>query len=68
MVSTIKNFKGKSFLLVDVEGNDTLRQSVSNLYRIDYLPVVGLNVYDIVKHEVVMISKRSLEEIYARVL
>jgi ribosomal protein L4 len=41
---------------------------VSNLYRIDYLPVVGLNVYDIVKHEVVMISKRSLEEIYARVL
>jgi large subunit ribosomal protein L4 len=46
--------------------DETLLRSSRNLYRCLVLPCEGLNVYDLLRHERVVILQDSLEAIYAR--
>jgi large subunit ribosomal protein L4 len=46
-----------------VMDNEKLRLSVRNLEDVGYLPVDGLNVEDILNHQVLVISRRALEEL-----
>lgn len=46
-----------------VHDNETLRLSVRNLEDVTYMPVDGLNVEDILNHQVLVISRRALEEL-----
>lgn len=45
---------------------DAFFQSVRNLPRKDVLPVAGLNVYDILQHDTLFITKHALEQIEER--
>ena len=55
----------KSALIVDLE-NQNLALSTRNLEKAKFLEVDGLNVYDILKHEKLVVTKASLESIVAR--
>ena len=48
------------------DGGVLLRRGVSNLPLIDVLPAVGANVYDILRHDYVIITLPALESIIER--
>ena len=56
----------KSALFVDFGNFDNFKQACSNLYRIDVLPTVGLNVYDGLKHEKMVLTRSAVEKIQER--
>ncbi len=53
-------------LLVDSRENESLKRSSRNLPNADFLDVRGLNVYDILRHPVLLISESSLREVESR--
>lgn len=55
-----------SALLVDDGDNEKLRRSAGNLAEHRYLPPEGLNVYDLLRHEQLVITKRAALEVQQR--
>ena len=58
---------GKTALVIDnaaIEGSFALASS--NLSSINLLPVIGANVYDILKHETLVLTRASVENLEAR--
>lgn len=63
----VDNMGFKSVLFLSSGENDNnFKLSVGNLINIDYLHVNGLNVYDILRHEYLVINKSALEQIEGR--
>ena len=58
--------KGGS-LIVDAKDNEKLRLSARNLDRHQYLPPEGVNVYDVLRHEHLVLTKSSVAALEARV-
>lgn len=56
----------KSALFVDFGNFDNFKQACSNLYRIDVLPTTGLNVYDGLSHEKIVLTRSAVENIQER--
>jgi large subunit ribosomal protein L4 len=56
----------ESALLIDSRDNKNLKLSARNLEAHQYLPPEGLNVYDLLRHKQLVISKRSVLEIQER--
>jgi len=56
----------ESALLIDSGENSNLKLSARNLSEHQYLPPEGLNVYDLLKHRQLVISKRAVLEIQER--
>lgn len=56
----------KSALFVDFGDFDNFKQACSNLYRIDVLPTIGLNVYDGLRHEKIVLTRSAVEKIQER--
>jgi large subunit ribosomal protein L4 len=58
---------GKTVLVIDGEGvNDNFRKASANLVGINVLPAVGANVYDILKHETLVLTRAAVEKLEAR--
>lgn len=55
----------KSALLVD-GANETLKKSTRNLQHAKYLAPEGLNVYDVLDHETLIMSRSTLDAVTAR--
>ncbi|WP_051173133.1 50S ribosomal protein L4 [Thermodesulfobacterium hveragerdense] len=53
-------------LIIVPERNLTLEKSASNLPKVKVLAVEGLNVYDILNHENLIVSKEALDKIEER--
>jgi large subunit ribosomal protein L4 len=53
-------------VLVDFEDNDKLRMSAGNLANYLYLPPAGLNVLDILRHDQIVMTKRAVLDVQAR--
>lgn len=53
-------------LLIDSKENMNLKLSARNLKAHQYLPPQGLNVYDILKHDHLVMSKRAVLEVQER--
>ncbi len=64
-VSALGALNAKRALVVD-GANETLSRSVRNLPDAKYLNVAGLNVYDLLKHDAVVITKSALEALEGR--
>jgi large subunit ribosomal protein L4 len=60
-----KKFKVKNVLIVD-EANENLMLSARNIGNTKVLRTEGLNVYDIVDHEWLFLTKNSVETLQAR--
>ncbi len=57
--------KGQSALVVDSAGNENLRLSIRNCKDHQFLPPEGVNVYDLLRHDTLVLSKdaaKSLEQ------
>ena len=58
---------GKTALVIDGDAlNVGFAQASSNLREIDLLPAVGANVYDILKHETLVLTRAAVESLEAR--
>ncbi|RVQ68857.1 50S ribosomal protein L4 [Croceicoccus ponticola] len=59
-------FAGK-ILVIDGESvNDGFRKASSNLPGVNVMPAVGANVYDILKHDTLILTKDAVEKLEAR--
>lgn len=58
-VSTVGSFAVSKLLVVDVE-NDHLLRSVRNVPGYRFLPAEGVNVYDVLNHDTVVLSKAAV--------
>jgi large subunit ribosomal protein L4 len=58
---------GKSALVIDGDAlNVGFAMASSNLREIDLLPAVGANVYDILKHDTLVLTRAAVEKLEAR--
>ncbi|MEY2930629.1 MAG: hypothetical protein RL033_1378 [Pseudomonadota bacterium] len=53
-------------LVVDIKDNDKLQLSIRNIDGNSFLPPEGVNVYDLLRHEHLIVSKRAVQELEAR--
>jgi large subunit ribosomal protein L4 len=57
----------KSGLFVDGAAVEpSFRQACASLHKIDVLPVMGANVYDILNHETLVLTRAAVEQLEAR--
>jgi large subunit ribosomal protein L4 len=61
----LKRFEVKKVLIVDVH-NENLQLSTQNLPHAQFLAVGGINVYDILKHDTVFLSKAAAQALNER--
>ena len=57
VLKALKVVKGS--LIVDKDGNDNLRMSARNLERHQFLPPEGVNLYDLLRHEHLVVTKEA---------
>ena len=63
----LKNFAYKSILLIDGKVIDqNFMRAADNLMNIDVLPTIGANVYDILKHDLVILTTEALSALEER--
>jgi len=55
-------------LVVDDKGNETLKLSIRNMSDNQYLPPEGVNVYDLLRHDHLVVSKEAAKALEARCL
>jgi large subunit ribosomal protein L4 len=58
----------KKSLVVDEKGNDKLAKSIRNLEHHHFLPPEGVNVYDLLRHDHLIVSKAAAKALEARCL
>jgi large subunit ribosomal protein L4 len=67
MVSTLLNLGWKSALVIHNSSvNSNFIRSSSNIPNIDTLPQIGTNVYDIMNHETLVITKSAVKSLEGR--
>jgi len=58
---------GRKVLVIDGEGvNDNFAKAARNLVGINVLPAMGANVYDILKHDTLVLTRAAVEKLEAR--
>jgi len=58
---------GKTALVIDGEAVENgFALAARNLYGIDVLPAIGANVYDILKHDTLVLTRAAVEKLEAR--
>jgi len=55
-----------SVLVVLASPNEDMTRASRNLAKVKVLPVLGLNVYDVLKHKTLIITRDALEQLAAR--
>lgn len=63
----MSNFKFSSFLIVGDYGDNLLRVT-NNLHYVDLIKPMGLNVFDVLNHECVMLTSDTLKYLEGRLL
>jgi large subunit ribosomal protein L4 len=58
---------GKSAMIVDTKGNEKLQLSARNLPKHQYMPPEGVNVYDLLRHDTLVLTKSAAQALEARV-
>lgn len=56
----------KKTLVVDVAGNENLRLSIRNCSEHQFLPPEGVNVYDLLRHDTLVLSKDAAKALESR--
>ena len=67
MTAQVQSFGGRSVLFIDgVQVNENLSKALSNIPLVDLLPQQGANVYDILRRDILVISKSALQSLEER--
>jgi large subunit ribosomal protein L4 len=65
--SAISAWNGKTALVIDGDAiNVGFARASSNLGNVDLMPAVGANVYDIMRHETLVLTRAAVEKLEAR--
>ena len=58
---------GRTALVIDGEAvDDGFRKAAGNIVGVDVLPAIGANVYDILNHETLVLTRAAVEKLEAR--
>ena len=66
MAAKVKALGWKSALVVDATVEEGFSRSVRNLKHVNVLPTVGANVYDILNHDVLAVTRSAIEALKER--
>ncbi len=66
LAAKLKTLGWKSALVVDGTVDDGFLRAARNVIGIDVLPTMGANVYDIVRHDLLVVTASGLEGLKAR--
>jgi large subunit ribosomal protein L4 len=66
MASKVKALGWKSALVVDASVEDGFGRAVRNLKNVNVLPSMGANVYDILKHDVLAVTRQAVDALKER--
>ncbi len=66
LVAKLKVLGWASALVVDRIVDDSFRQASSNIVGLDVLPTVGANVHDIIRHDVLVVTRAGVEGLVER--
>lgn len=66
MASKVKALGWKSALVVDAQVEDGFGRAVRNLKNVNVLPSMGANVYDILKHDVLAVTRQAVDALKER--
>jgi large subunit ribosomal protein L4 len=66
VASRFRKFGWTSALIVDGVVAETFLRASRNVHGLDVLPVIGANVYDIVRHDVLVITRAGLDGLKER--
>lgn len=67
LIQILKNFGFKSALFIDADQvNENFAYAASNIMGIDALPHQGLNVYDILRRDNLILTKAAIEKVEGR--
>lgn len=64
--NSLEKLNLNSALFIDAAVEENFAKACSNLYKIDVLPVAGLNVYDGLSHDSVVLTRSAVESIQER--
>ena len=67
LAKKIKALGWTSALIIDGAVDDGFLRACRNIHRLDVLPTIGANVYDILNHDVLAITAAGLEGLKARI-
>ena len=58
---------GKKVLVIDGDAvNDNFAKAARNIVGVNVLPAIGANVYDILKHDTLVLTRAAVEKLEAR--
>lgn len=66
LAKQIKALGWSSALIIDGSVDESFLRASRNLHKVDVLPTIGANVYDILRHDVLAITTAGLEGLKAR--
>jgi len=67
LISMLSKFQGKSFFVIDGNEVDTnFSLAAKNIYNTVIVPQIGANVYDIIRHEYVLLSQDAVNVLEER--
>jgi large subunit ribosomal protein L4 len=66
MAAKLKALGWTSALVVDAEVNEGFARATRNLAKVDVLPSIGANVYDILQHDVLAVTRAGVAALAAR--
>ena len=66
VAARVKSFGWSSALIVDATVEEKFGRASRNVKGLDVLPVVGANVYDIMQHDVLVVTKAAVEGLKER--
>jgi len=66
LAKRLKKFGVAKAVIVDVAENDSVKRAARNLTDFRYLSVAGVNVFDLLKYDSVIVTKASIEKIVSR--
>ena len=66
VAARVKALGWKSVLVVDAAADENFARCVRNLPKVQVLPTIGANVYDILNHEVLAVTRAGVEALKER--
>jgi len=66
MARQLKVLGWKSALVVDAVVDEGFGRSISNLPHVQALPTIGANVYDILNHDMLVLTRAGVEALKER--
>ncbi len=66
LAKQLANLGWKRALVIDAAVNDNFARAARNIETLDVLPAIGANVYDIMRHETLVLTRAAIEKLEDR--